>query len=81
VGRPLGSGGPLGPAHVADASGADPAVGPFLGRRPLDGVVSILAIVDKGPPLAFGFTPAPNVVDDNSVAMLLVKTSFLEKKS
>src|SRR5262245_20007870 len=71
VGWTFGGGGPLGPAHIADAGRAHLTVAPRLGCNPLDHIVAVATIVDEGTPFTFRLATTTHVVDDEDIPLAL----------
>src|SRR5262245_12169136 len=66
-GMRLDRGGPLDPTAVTTADHADFSVRPALLCYPIDGVVTVLALVDQRRPLAAAFIASARVLNDMRV--------------
>jgi hypothetical protein len=78
VGRTLRRGEVLGDRAVRLAEGAHAAVRARDPGSPLDGVVSVLGLVDEGIPLALGREAPTGVLDDDEVAVRREVPRFAE---
>src|SRR6266850_856104 len=59
---------PLDRARIGEAKGAHVAVGPGLSRRPLDGVVAVVALVAVSVEFTVGGVSAADILDNDGIA-------------